>query len=118
MTSLSNGHIINLTNLQTPKHSTHAAAQVLYQISLNCNLKDRKRNQEFIKIITRIVRRYIYIGKPKRDLETTVNEHFINIKNREIEKSAIAAHVLKEKHSMVHKPVLLKQASNKQELTN
>ena len=42
----------------------------------------------------------------------------VNIKNGEIEKSAVAAHVWKEKHAMDHKPVLLKEASNKQELTN
>ena len=52
----------------------------------------------------------IYIGKTKRDLE-----HFRNIKNGQIEKSAIAAYVWKEKHAMDGKPVLLKQASNKQE---
>ena len=60
----------------------------------------------------------IYIGKTKRNLETRVKEHFRNINNGEIEKSAIAAHVWKEKHAMDHKPVLLKQAANKQELTN
>ena len=48
-------------------------------------------------------------------METRVKEHFRNIKNGEIEKSAIAA---KEKHAMDHKTVLLKQAANKQELTN
>ena len=32
--------------------------------------------------------------------------------------SAVAAYVWKEKHAMDLKPVLLKQASNKQELTN
>ena len=31
---------------------------------------------------------------------------------------SIAAHVWKQKHAMDHKPVLLKQAANKQELTN
>ena len=60
----------------------------------------------------------IYIRKTKRNLETRVKEHFRNIKNGEIEKLAIAAHVWKEKHAMDHKPVLLKQAANKQELTN
>jgi hypothetical protein len=30
----------------------------------------------------------------------------------------VEAHVWKEKHAMNHKPVLLKQASKKQELTN
>ena len=39
-------------------------------------------------------------------------------KNEEIEKSAVGEHVWKEKHAMDRKPVLLKQASNKQELTN
>ena len=42
----------------------------------------------------------------------------IQFKNGEIEKLAIAVHVWKEKHAMDHKPVLLKQAANKQELTN
>ena len=60
----------------------------------------------------------IYIGKTKRNLETKVKEHFRNIKNGKIEKSAVAAHVWKEKHAMDHKPVLLKQAANKKELTN
>ena len=48
-------------------------------------------------------------------METRVKEHFRNIKNGEIEKSGVAAHVWKEKHTMDHKLVLLKQASNKQE---
>jgi GIY-YIG catalytic domain. len=60
----------------------------------------------------------IHIGKTKINLETRVKEHFRYIKNGEIEKLAIAAHVWKEKHAMDHKPVLLKQAANKQELTN
>ena len=41
-----------------------------------------------------------------------------HLQNGEIEKSAIAAHVWKEQHAVDHKPVLLKQAANKQELTN
>ena len=53
-------------------------------------------------------------GKKKRDLEARVKEHFRNIKNREIEKSAVAAHVWKEKHDTYRIPVLLKQASNNQ----
>ena len=52
---------------------------------------------------------YIYIGKTKRDLETGVKELFRNIKNGEIEKSATAAYVLKEKYSMDHKRGLLKK---------
>ena len=60
----------------------------------------------------------IYIGKTKRELETGVKQHFRNTKNGDIEKSAVAAHVGKKKHAMVHKLVLLKQASKKQELTN
>jgi hypothetical protein len=43
---------------------------------------------------------------------TRVKEHFRNINNGEIEKSA-ATHVWKEKHAMDHKTVLLNQASNK-----
>ena len=60
----------------------------------------------------------IYTQKRRRDLETRVKEHFRNIKNGEIEKSAVAAHVWKDKHAKDHKAVLLKQASNKHELTN
>ena len=41
-----------------------------------------------------------------------------HLQNGEIEKSAIAVHVWKEKHAMDHKSVQLKQAANKQELTN
>ena len=51
-------------------------------------------------------------------METRVKEHFRYIKNGEIEKSAVAAPIWKEKHALDHKPVLLKQASNKQKLTN
>jgi hypothetical protein len=46
-------------------------------------------------------------------LEIEVKEYFGNIKNREIEKSAIAAHVWKEKHTIDRKLVTLKQGSNK-----
>ena len=60
----------------------------------------------------------IHIGKTKRNLLNRVKKHFRNIKNREIEKMTIAAHVWKEKQAMDHKPVLLKQAAKKQELTN
>ena len=47
-----------------------------------------------------------------------VKENFRNTRNGKTEKSAIAAPVWKEKHAMDRKPVLLKQATNKQELTN
>ena len=57
----------------------------------------------------------MYIAKTKRDLENRVKEHFTNIKNEEIEK--LAAYVWKEKHAIYHKPVLLKQAWNKEEKT-
>ena len=50
-------------------------------------------------------------------METRVKEHFRNIKNGGIEKSTVAAHVWKEKHAKDHKSVLLKQVSNKKELT-
>ena len=56
----------------------------------------------------------IYIRKTKRDLETRLKEHFRNIKNGEIEKSAVTAYLWKEKQAKDHKTVLLKQASNKQ----
>ena len=48
--------------------------------------------------------------KDKRDLETRIKEHFRNIKNGEIEKSAVATHVWEEKHAMDRNPVLLKEA--------
>jgi hypothetical protein len=35
-----------------------------------------------------------------------------------MEKSAVVAHVWEEKHAIDHKPVLLKQALFKQEVTN
>ena len=43
---------------------------------------------------------------------------FRNIKNGKIEKLMLAVHVEIGKYTMDHKQVLLKQASNKQELTN
>ena len=52
----------------------------------------------------------------KRDTETRFKECFKNIISGEVEKSSVAAHVWKEKHGMEHKPVLLKQASNKQKI--
>ena len=55
---------------------------------LNSNLKNnQKRNQEFIRSVART----------KRNLETRVKEHFRNIKNEEIEKPTVAAHLWKEK---------------------
>ena len=48
----------------------------------------------------------------KSDLETRVKEHFRNIKNWEIEKSAVAAHEGKEKHAIDRKTPI-KQALNK-----
>ena len=87
---------------------------------LNSNLKDNippEKKSGIYQINCKDCKK-IYIGKTNIDLETRVKEHFRNIKNGEIEKSAVAAHVWKEKHAMYHKPILLKQASNKQELTN
>ena len=51
-------------------------------------------------------------------MKTRVKDYFRNIKNGEIEKSIVAAQVWKEKHAMDRKLVLLKKASNKQQLTN
>ena len=58
------------------------------------------------------------LGKTKRDLETRVKEHFRNKKWRNLNRKI--AHVQKERHaiSIYCKPVLLKEASNQQELTN
>ena len=84
---------------------------------LNSNLKDNippKRKSEIYQINCK----NIYIGKTKSDLETRLKALFRNIKNGEIEKSAVAAHIQKVKYAMDCKPVLLKQASKKQELTN
>jgi GIY-YIG catalytic domain. len=39
----------------------------------------------------------IYIGKTKRDLETRTKQQFRNLKNGEIQKSVVVAHVCKEK---------------------
>ena len=46
------------------------------------------------------------MGKTKRDLETRVKEHFRNIKIR-------GSSTYMERKAMDHKPVVLKQASNK-----
>jgi GIY-YIG catalytic domain. len=62
---------------------------------LNSNLKD-KIPPEMKSDIYQINCKKIYIGKTKRNLETRVQEHFKNIKNGEIEKSAVAAHVRKK----------------------
>ena len=75
---------------------------------MNSNLKDNispEKKSGIYQINCKDCKR-IYIGKTKRDLGTRVKEHFINIKNGEIETSAVAAHVWKEKHAMDHKPVL------------
>ena len=58
---------------------------------------------QFLFFVIRIFSQFSNIGKTKRNLETRVKEHFRNIKNGEIEKSAIAAHLWKEKHAMDHK---------------
>ena len=79
---------------------------------LNPNLKDNIPPEKKLGIYQ------INCKKTKRDLETRFKERFITIKKGEIEKSAVVAHVWKGKHAMDHKPVLLKLAANKQELTN
>ena len=57
----------------------------------NSNLKDHILPEKKLGIYQ------INCKKTKRDLETSVKEHFRDIKNGEIEKSAVAAHVRKEK---------------------
>ena len=81
---------------------------------MNSNLKDNippEKNSGIYQINCKDCEKiYIYIGKTKRNLKTRVKEHFRNIKNGEIEKLAVAAHVWKAKHAMDCKPVLIKQA--------
>ena len=76
------------------------------------NVIHQKRSQD----ISDRLQEDIYIEKTKR-FETRVKEDFRNIKNGEIGKLAVAALTWEEKHAMHRKPLLLKQASNKQ-LTN
>ena len=45
----------------------------------------------------------------KINVETKTKEHFINVKNGEIEISVVAAHLWKKRHTMDLKPILLKQ---------
>ena len=59
----------------------------------------------------------IYIGKTKRNLKTRTNEHFKNIKYRQIEKSAVAAHYCLTGHELNPVPKLLRSLSNKNEMT-
>ena len=98
------GHNKTYKNLQTPQHSTHAAEQILYQKFFEFQLKDNiplEKKSEIYQINCK----KIYIIKTKRD--------FRNIENGEIEKSAVAAYVWKEKCALDYKPILLKQAANK-----
>ena len=82
----------------------------------NSNLKDNNPPEKKSGIY-QINCKKIHIGKTNKDFETRVKEHFRNRKTGEIENSAVAGHVWKEIHAIDHKPVLLKQASNKQKLT-
>ena len=81
---------------------------------LNSNLKDHiqpEKKSGIYQINCKDCKKiYIY----RKDKKRFGNQS----KNGEIEKSTVSAHVQKEKHTMDCKPVLLKQASNKQELTN
>ena len=56
------------------------------------------------------------ILKTKINVKIRRKEHLRNTKNGEIWKSVVAAHVQKELHTVEYKPILLKQASNKEEL--
>ena len=85
---------------------------------LNSNLKDHippEKKQGIFQINCKDCKK-LYIGNTKRDLGTTVREHCRNVKHGELEKSALAAHIWK--YAIDLKLVLLKQASNKQELKN
>ncbi|KAJ9595472.1 hypothetical protein L9F63_013336, partial [Diploptera punctata] len=59
----------------------------------------------------------VYIGKTKRDLDTHKKGHFRNIKNGEIEKSAIVARSLLENHRIEKEAKLLKYLCKPLELT-
>ena len=58
-----------------------------------------------------------YIGKTKRNLETRLKEHFLNIKYKDIEKSAVAHHFLITQHKVENEAKLLQQAEKPLELT-
>ena len=58
-----------------------------------------------------------YIGKTKRNLNTRVNEHFRNIRFKQVDKSAVAHHVWIEDHEMEREAKLLKEGQKPAELT-
>ena len=51
----------------------------------------------------------MYIGQTKRNISIRAVEHMRNVKNIEIEKSAIASHVWNKNHRINKEPKLLTQ---------
>ena len=58
----------------------------------------------------------IYIGKTKRNLGTRKKEHFRNIKFKQIDKSAVAAHYWDENHEINQDIKLVKSVNTPSEL--
>ena len=75
-----------------------------------------KTNQAFYQINCKECDK-IHIGKTKRNLKTRTKEHFRNIKYRQIEKSAVAAHYCLSGHELYPVPKLSRSVSNKNEMT-
>ena len=55
--------------------------------------------------------------KNYEEFKTRTNEHFRNIKYRQVEKSAVAAHYFLTSHELNPVPKLLRSVSNKNEMT-
>ena len=58
----------------------------------------------------------MYIGQTKRNISIRAAEHMRNVKNIEIDKSAIASHVWNKNHRINKEPKLLKQLHRRKEL--
>ncbi|KAJ9584890.1 hypothetical protein L9F63_020745, partial [Diploptera punctata] len=86
-------------------------------IKTNKNEKTDKNKKSGIYQIECMGCEKIYVGKTKRILKIRTKEHTTNIKNGEIEKSAVSAHVWSEKHNINSNTKLLKQLENTKELT-
>ena len=54
-----------------------------------------------------------YIGQTSRNLETRYKEHKRHVKNKDLNKSAVAAHFWSHKHKFEEEPKLLKNISNR-----
>ena len=54
-----------------------------------------------------------YIGQTSRNLETRYKEHMRRVKNKDLNKSAVAAHFWSHKYKFEEEPKLLKHISNR-----